>query len=94
MPARLPFLGHLKPLLAKFLAPSGPGLPGGRMSNAEIEEFDRGFPGGKGEPVTDEAWDAAVASAAPPPPPSPPPTTPPRKRRRGLRGRKILLSSP
>ncbi|GKU05349.1 unnamed protein product [Fusarium langsethiae] len=90
MPARLPFLGHLKPLLAKFLAPSKPGLPGGVMSNDEIDRLERGFPGGAGKPVTDEAWAAAVVDAAPPPPPPSPPTTPPRKRRRGLRGHLIF----
>ncbi|KAM0315037.1 hypothetical protein ACHAPQ_011671 [Fusarium lateritium] len=86
MPARLPNLAHLMALLEKFLAPLGPGLPGGTMTNAEIERQEKGSLV-KGEPATDEAWDAAVAAASPPPPPSPPPTTPPRKRRRGLNGR-------
>lgn len=45
---------HMARIIAPFLKPSLPGFPGGSMSNAEIEEFDRGWPG-KSEPVTDEA---------------------------------------
>ncbi|KAL4732306.1 hypothetical protein ACLX1H_001319 [Fusarium chlamydosporum] len=97
MPARLPDLGRLLALLERFLAPKGPGLPGGTMTVEEIERYEKGSPI-KGEPVTEETWPAAAAadppSSLPPLPSSPPPTTPPRKRRRGLLGRKIVLSSP
>ncbi|KAM0213581.1 hypothetical protein ACHAQI_004228 [Fusarium lateritium] len=68
MPARLPNLAHLMALLEKFLAPLGPGLPGGTMTNAEIERQEKGSLV-KGEPATDEAWDAAVAAAAAASPP-------------------------
>lgn len=52
----------------------------------------------KEEPVTEQSRpstpSAAAADSPPPSQSSPPPSTPPAKRRRGLRGRKILLSSP
>ncbi|CEI62697.1 hypothetical protein FVEN_g5221 [Fusarium venenatum] len=84
---------HIARVVAPFLKRLEPGLPGGTMSVAEIEEACRAFPGdGEWKLASDlTAWDTtdANADAGTAPPPPPPPTTPTRKRRRSLRGSKI-----